>query len=205
MLVQSGTGSFFANLAQFACAFSPRQLSNALGRNEGSSLPKNTVMTNLIKYLILSVIVSLAFAAPGAADEIAWAKDWESARKAASESKKLILAEFVIDDCSYCEKLEAEVYTAPKIIKMLKDFIPVKLNAEKEAQEMADRLASSNTPRSCFTMRTAICISKAGEGGKPDLEKAIRLFKKGDAAAKNSKDSVLCEDLASLLPLCEWR
>ncbi|NOY88011.1 MAG: thioredoxin fold domain-containing protein [FCB group bacterium] len=55
------------------------------------------------------------------------------AKAAATPTKKLIAIDFYTDWCSWCKKLDTEVYTDPKVISLFShEMVLAKINAEKD-------------------------------------------------------------------------
>jgi thioredoxin-related protein len=78
--------------------------------------------------------------------KIAWAKSYEAALKKARAGKKLIMIDFYTDWCHFCKKLDAEVYTDPKVIQLSGQLVAVKLHAEREGQDLAQQYAVRGFP-----------------------------------------------------------
>lgn len=58
----------------------------------------------------------------------------EQAVTAARENKKSILIDVYTDWCSWCKKMDKEVYTHESVVKILnKEFVAIKLNAESNS------------------------------------------------------------------------
>ncbi len=69
-------------------------------------------------------------ASPQTDTAIPW-KSFDDGVKSARESHKKILVDVYTDWCSWCKKMDAEVYTDPDVVKAInKEFVAVKLNAE---------------------------------------------------------------------------
>lgn len=66
--------------------------------------------------------------------------------KSARASNKLIMIDFFTDWCHYCKKLDAEVYSDPKVIRFCTQVVGVKVNAEKEGQLLASRYGVTGFP-----------------------------------------------------------
>ncbi|MCI0359723.1 MAG: thioredoxin family protein, partial [Planctomycetaceae bacterium] len=83
---------------------------------------------------ILRLTLLLAWLAGGmaarAADLIPWAADLEQAQKAAEEQRKLILIHFYNDHCPPCDRVEAEVFSQPRVAEAIaRNYVPVKVHA----------------------------------------------------------------------------
>ncbi len=64
------------------------------------------------------------------ATTVQWVSYEEAVRLSGTSGKKL-LVDLYTDWCTWCKKMDAEVYTAPDVrAQITKHFIPVKLNAE---------------------------------------------------------------------------
>lgn len=66
----------------------------------------------------------------GEKSELSWVSFDEGALLAKQQNKKL-LVDVYTDWCSWCKKMDSDVYSNPEVIKLMQaKFIPVKLNAE---------------------------------------------------------------------------
>src|ERR1035438_3307290 len=83
---------------------------------------------NLLAFMLLATVVGGAHAS-----EISWKKGYDSAAAEAKSSGKLIMIDFFTDWCGWCKKLDADTYPAAEVVKESENFIPIKLNAEKDA------------------------------------------------------------------------
>ena len=84
---------------------------------------------NLIALTLLATVVAGAHAS----SEIGWKKGYDTATAEAKSSGKLIMIDFFTDWCGWCKKLDADTYPAAEVVKESENFIPIKLNAEKDA------------------------------------------------------------------------
>jgi len=80
--------------------------------------------------LMLAAISASAFAGNSS---ITWKKGYSAAAAEAKSSGKLIMIDFYTDWCGWCKKLDADTYPAPEVVKQSENFVPIKLNAEKDA------------------------------------------------------------------------
>ncbi|MFI5385587.1 MAG: thioredoxin family protein [Fimbriimonadales bacterium] len=85
-----------------------------------------------MKRSIITVIV-LAVAVAAYAAGISWAKAYSTAKSQAKSSHKLIMIDFYTDWCGWCKKLDSDTYPSPQVVKESKNFVSVKLDAEKDA------------------------------------------------------------------------
>lgn len=81
-------------------------------------------------------IILLAIAAlPGvsrAADGINWSSDYKMGLEEARIERKPVMIDFYTLWCYYCKVLDARTYTDPGVIASAKDFVCLKINAERE-------------------------------------------------------------------------
>ena len=104
------------------------------------------------------MIAGLLLAGPvmaGPANTIAWAPSYASARKQAIASHKLILIDFMTDWCMWCQVMDGKVYPVPSVVKAMKQFVPVKLNAERDGKVLAQKYDVTGYP-------TIIVVDSAG-------------------------------------------
>jgi len=85
-----------------------------------------------------------------AAEQIIWAKSYAAAMAQAKQTRKLIMADFYTDWCGWCKKLDAETYKDKKVIQLTGQFVPVKINAEKEGKEVARQFGVRGFPTILF-------------------------------------------------------
>ena len=78
------------------------------------------------------MLLALPLALAASADEGPhWEATIEAAKRQAAQSNRLVLVHFVMNDCIYCKKLEANVYAKPGVGPAIEGrFVPVKLNAD---------------------------------------------------------------------------
>lgn len=91
------------------------------------------------RQLVLQFVGALAlftFAKIGlAADPVQWRTDYDSARKEATENKKLLLLDFGTVDCVHCRRMHQTTFRDPAIAKALSDrFVAVYIDANREAR-----------------------------------------------------------------------
>jgi thiol-disulfide isomerase/thioredoxin len=82
--------------------------------------------------------------------EIAWAKSYDEAVKAARKANKPIMIDFYTVWCPPCKRLDKETYTDEKVIKASDLFVSLKLDAEKEGEHLAGKLGVDAYPTILF-------------------------------------------------------
>ena len=85
-------------------------------------------------------------------EEIAWAKTFAKAKELAKQDRKLIMVDVYTDWCGWCKKLDADTYPAPEVVKVARDLVSVKLDAEDkgEGQEFAETYKVRGFPTILF-------------------------------------------------------
>ncbi|MHB8636678.1 MAG: thioredoxin fold domain-containing protein [Fimbriimonadaceae bacterium] len=86
-----------------------------------------------MKRYLLPLLLIVTAATGAHASEIGWKKGYSAASSEAKASGKLMMIDFYTDWCGWCKKLDADTYPAPEVVKASESFIPIKLNAEKDA------------------------------------------------------------------------
>lgn len=95
---------------------------------------------------ILFLTVSVACNA-----DLKWGKDFESAKKEAAKSGKLIFIDFYTTWCGPCKVLDKETFKSKEGEAVLKKFVLLKLDAEKEGATLATKLRVNAYP-TMYTM-----------------------------------------------------
>ncbi len=131
--------------------------------------------------LILATI-GLASAAL-AGEKIPWHTDWKSASNAARKANKPIMIDFYTDWCGWCKKLDKDTYSDDRVADLLKkNFVALKLNAEKNGRQLAQRYKVQGYPTILFVNAEGQVIDRIG-GYKPprpfadDLQRILEKWK----------------------------
>lgn len=110
--------------------------------------------------LILATLSLAALAHAG--DKIPWHTDWNAASAAAKKANKPIMIDFYTDWCGWCKKLDKDTYTDARVIELLKDFVPLKLNAEKNGRQLAQRYRVQGYPTILFVTADGQVLDRIG-------------------------------------------
>jgi len=91
-------------------------------------------------------------AAPGAqaAGGIKWAKSYSAAVAEAKATDKLVMIDFYTDWCGWCKRLDKDTYTDSRVIALAGRMIPVRVNAEKEGLQAAQKYRITGFPAILF-------------------------------------------------------
>jgi TolA-binding protein len=86
-----------------------------------------------MKKVAILLFVILSLARQSRAEELTWYKDFPSASAAARKASKPIFVDVFADWCTWCHKLDKEVYADPKFVSYMKSFVPAKIDSEDGA------------------------------------------------------------------------
>lgn len=81
---------------------------------------------------------------------ILWARNFDLAKRSARASKKLILVDFYTDWCTYCKKLDRDIFPDNRVVQALSAVVPVRLNAEREGAGLARQFGVTSYPTLLF-------------------------------------------------------
>ena len=97
-------------------------------------------------WAIIVTVIVLSCSTPARAQELAWRRDYASARKEATETGRPLLLDFGTEGCVWCRKQDATTFRDPRVVKSLNErFIPVKIDAERE-QRLTQSLGIESFP-----------------------------------------------------------
>ncbi|HEX8834186.1 MAG TPA: thioredoxin fold domain-containing protein [Abditibacteriaceae bacterium] len=121
----------------------------------------------------------------GSHASIAWTGSFEDAMKKARATGKPIMLGFYTDWCGWCKKLEKDVYTAPAVVEESRNFINVKVNAEKRS-DIAQQYGVSGFPTILWIKSDGRIIDRLpGYAEAPEFAQWMR-----SAASKHIKPAV---------------
>ncbi len=98
-------------------------------------MKKKLLITNII--VIISVIFSINVFS---SEEIKWVGSFKKSIEIAKKTKKIRMIDFYTTWCYWCKVLDEKTYSDEKVIKLSRDFINLKINAETETgSELASK------------------------------------------------------------------
>ena len=105
-------------------------------------------MTKGLRALLAVGVVFAAACQPGSG---VWFKgDETKAAAAAAERDTLVMMEFYTDWCSWCRRLEAETFTDSRVVAVLEQLVPIRVNAEGGGEDLARRYGVDSYPTIVF-------------------------------------------------------
>ncbi len=94
---------------------------------------KNLLLCSL---LLVPAVVASAKPATKKAAPVAWRTDFDSALKEARRTHKPVFVDFYTDWCGACKYLDATTYRDPKFALASRNWVMVRVNAEKGARNI---------------------------------------------------------------------
>lgn len=93
----------------------------------------STARSNAAFGRLLCLLVLLASARAGSADEVKWRNDYGRALKEATERGVPLFLDIGTENCYWCKQLDARTFTDPEIIQLLNSrCIPLKVDGNKQ-------------------------------------------------------------------------
>jgi len=90
-------------------------------------------------------------AAPALAQSrIHWAPSYAAALAQARTTHKLVMADFYADWCGWCKRMDRDTYTDQKVIRLSQQFIPVRVNSDREGANAARQYGVTGLPTVLF-------------------------------------------------------
>ena len=84
------------------------------------------------------------------AAEMPWAESYEAAQAKAKEENKVVMVDFYTDWCTWCKRLDEETFSNEQVIEAARNLVVVKVNAEEEGVELAEKFNVTGYPTVIF-------------------------------------------------------
>lgn len=107
-------------------------------------------MRRIIGGLFIAVVLILVFFRFAGAQDVEWQTSYDEALKTAVSENKPVMIDFYTGWCGWCKKLDKETYRNKEVVELSKNFVCLKIDAEKESQ-LAYRYAVRGFPTVIFT------------------------------------------------------
>ena len=86
----------------------------------------------------------------GSAAALPWERDLPSALARAGSEKKIVMVDFYTDWCGWCRRFDQKTLSDSNVQRALERFVSVRLNAEKDGREAAERFRVDGYPTILF-------------------------------------------------------
>lgn len=83
--------------------------------------------------------------APAAPAAPAWEKSYQAAREKARKTRRPLLVDFFADWCGPCKQMDQTTFRDPEVLRLLKRYVPVRLNLDKE-EKLARQFGIESIP-----------------------------------------------------------
>ena len=111
---------------------------------------------------------------PVALQPIVWRSDYEAALKEAAQARKPVMVDFYTDWCGACKMMDAEAYTNASVIDESRNFVMVKVDAEKRT-DLAQKFKVDGYPTILWmNADEKVLDSSPGYGGVEMLQNAMK-------------------------------
>jgi thiol-disulfide isomerase/thioredoxin len=115
---------------------------------------RTTILCGLIACAALVASGRSAWAGGGGEGAIAWRKSLPAAQAEAKRSHKLLMVDFYTSWCGFCKKLDAETYTDANVIRLSEKVVTVKVDAERDGRQLAEKYGVTGFPTILFLNET---------------------------------------------------
>lgn len=111
------------------------------------------------KVVVVFMAIIFIFAEYCLCFAVTWRYDLKDALKAAINNKKPLMVDFYTEWCGWCKKLDQDVYTDSKVNQLARQFICVKVDADKYREDVK-KYSVSGYPTVLFLNSEGLLLSK---------------------------------------------
>ena len=111
--------------------------------------------------LVAVLLATEAAAAAETTPAVPWRKDFKAALREARTTGKPVIVDFWAKWCERCHKLDATTYRDEKVVALLREFVPVKVDTEGSGgeRELSAQHGVETLPTIAFLSPAAACSS----------------------------------------------
>ena len=164
------------------------------------------VRAGMVAILLATEVAAAAETTPG----VSWRKDFKSALREARTTGKPVMVDFWAKWCEWCHKLDATTYRDEKVVALLREFVPVKVDTEGSPgeRELSARHGVETLPTIAFLSSGGRLFIRHASFEGPEtfpalLEEARRLASEvggwESALARDRDDAAALSALGGLL------
>jgi thioredoxin-related protein len=117
-----------------------------------------------IRIAVLALLVLMMISGPAETSDIKWLASFEQAQAQASSEGKMIMVDVFTEWCTWCDKLDEEVYTEKAVIELAGGMVTLKVDAEDggEGQALSQRFGVDGYPTILFLKADGREIDRIG-------------------------------------------
>lgn len=99
---------------------------------------------------------------------------YDEALERARSERKLLLVDVYTDWCGWCKKLDREVFADARVASAARGLVAVRVNAEKEGEEVAERFEVHGYPTLLFVDGTGNVVKRVE--GYVDVDEMLKIL-----------------------------
>jgi thiol:disulfide interchange protein len=100
--------------------------------------------------------------------------DLPQALDRARSGGQIVMVDVYTDWCGWCKKLDRETYSDRRVREALRDFVPIKINAEKGGRSVAEKYGVEGFPTILFVAADGRVVRKVQ--GYVDADEMLRIL-----------------------------
>lgn len=100
--------------------------------------------------------------------------DFQQALDRARSGGQIVMVDVYTDWCGWCKKLDRETYSDRRVREALREFVPIKVNAEKGGRSVAEKYGVHGFPTILFVAADGRVVRKVQ--GYVDADELLRIL-----------------------------
>lgn len=137
----------------------------------------------MLRFIVLGFLI-FCFSSISYAASVDWIYSYDEAMKKSAAENKPVMMDLYTEWCGWCKKLDRETYQDAKVVELSRNFVCLKIDAEKEPR-LAEKYSIRGYPTIFFTDSQGNVI-----GGGPGFKDAAGLLAEMNAALQNKISDV---------------